>query len=152
MTSESFFIGITILLLLATLWFLIEEVWDLALFSRKSTEKEVTNLSTIRALSLFHHHGEITAIDVRPKESFQKDHLPRAVSAPFIDDRLDPKRLATLDREKPILIYCDGGYRSRRATPAFIEAGFTRVFHLNRGVMMWRLFGGPTESDEDSSS
>ncbi|MEC5128458.1 rhodanese-like domain-containing protein [Verrucomicrobiales bacterium BCK34] len=147
MITESFLLTIIVFLLIAAIWFFVEEIWDLALFARRSPQKEVKNLSTLRALSLFEHHDEIVAVDVRPYGSFKERRLPRALSAPYVDDSLDTANLDCLDPDKPILIYCDGGYRSRRAVGAFVDAGFKKVFHLNRGLMMWRLFGGPTETD-----
>lgn len=147
MITESFALPIIVVLLIITLWFFLEEVWDLALFARRSPQKEVKNLSTLRAISLFEHHDDIVAIDVRPYDSFRKLRLPTALHASYVNETLDTENLADLDPDKPILIYCDGGYRSRRAVSAFVEAGFTRVFHLNRGLMMWRLFGGPVETD-----
>jgi len=152
MFSESFYLSIILILFFASLWFLLEEVWDLALFSKRSPEKEVKNLSTLRALSLFEHHDDIIAIDVRPFAHYRKRRLPQAVSAPYENDSLDTGDLTVLDPDNPILVYCDGGYRSRRAISALVSAGFTKVFHLNRGILMWRLFGGPTETDSTPPS
>ncbi len=147
MITESFALTIIVVLLIVTLWFLLEEIWDLALFARRSPQKEVKNLSTLRAISLFEHHDDIVAVDVRPYDSFRDRRLPQALNAPYENESLDTTDLADLDPDKPILIYCDGGYRSRHSVGAFVDAGFTKVFHLNRGLMMWRLFGGPTETD-----
>ncbi len=152
MTNEVFFLPIIVILFLISLWFFLEEVWDLALFARRSPQKDVKNLSTLRAISLFEHHDEITAVDVRPRGSFRKRRLPQALSAPYEDDELDTKDLIDLAPDNPILIYCDGGYRSRKAVGAFVEAGFTKIFHVNRGLMMWRLYGGPTETDSTAPS
>lgn len=151
MIPESFSLTIIAVLFIVGLWFLFEEIWDLALFTRPSPQKEVRNLSTLRAMSLFEHHDEIVAVDVRPCESYRKRRLPGALSAPFVDERLDTGNLEGLEPERPILIYCDGGYRSRRAVDSFVDAGFTKVFHLNRGLLMWRIFGGPTETDSTAA-
>lgn len=148
MTSTTITLIVAVILLVIILWFLIEEIWDLALFVRKTPRSEVKNLSTLRALSLFEHLPDFLAVDVRPNDSFRKRHLPSARNAPFVDDKLETENIADLDRDRPILIYCDGGYRSRKAVGAFIDAGFTRIYHLNRGFMMWRTFGGPTEPKE----
>ncbi len=147
MITESFSLTLVAILFVVLLWFLFEEVWDLSLFAKRSRHKEVVNLSTLRALSLFEHHDEIVAVDVRPFEKFRKRRLPAAVSVPFQDGVLEGDGLDDLERDKPILVYCDGGFRGRRSLDAFVEKGFTRVFHLNRGILAWRFFGGPTETD-----
>lgn len=145
--SESFSLTLIAILAIITAWFLFEEIWDLSLFAKRSRRKEVKNLSTLRALSLFEHHDDIVAVDVRPRADFKKARLPAALNAPFQSEELYDSELDSLDRENPILVYCDGGFRSRRSLDTFVEAGFTKVFHLNRGILMWRLFGGPTEND-----
>ena len=64
MITESFSLPVIVILLLIMLWFFLEEVRDLSLFAKRSAKKEVTNLSTLRALSLFEHHDDIVAVDV----------------------------------------------------------------------------------------
>lgn len=147
MITESFSLTIIAILFIVLLWFLFEEVWDFAIFAKRSPHKEVANLSTLRALSLFKHHDDIVAVDVRPVEAFRKRRLPAAISAPYEDGTLDSESFAGLDREKPILVYCDGGFRSRRSLDAFVDEGFTKIFHLNRGILAWKFYGGPTEND-----
>ncbi len=151
MITESFSLPVIVILLLIMLWFFLEEVRDLSLFAKRSAKKEVTNLSTLRALSLFEHHDDIVAVDVRPAEKYGKRRLPGAINAPFEEGAPGGESIADLDRDTPLLVYCDGGYRSRQSLDAFVGEGFTKVFHLNRGLMMWQFFGGPTETDQGAS-
>ena len=45
-----------------------------------------------------------------------------------------------MDRNAPLLIYCDGGYRSRKALPQIKALGFQSIYHLHRGILSWNLF------------
>jgi len=146
MIPESSSLTLIVVLFIVVLWFLFEEIWDLSLFTSRSRHQSVINLSTLRALSLFEHHEGITAVDVRPQQEYEARHLPGAVNAPFDEENLDGSTLKDFPRDNPLLVYCGGGFRSRRALEKIAEEGFTRVFHLNRGILMWRLFGGPTET------
>ena len=56
------------------------------------------------------------------------------------------KLVTELDPAKPILVYCGGGVRSRLALGKLKDAGFTRIYNLNRGMLGWMLGGHPVES------
>ncbi len=128
-------------------WKVFEGLRDRRLFSSHSEHDFSLNLSTARALRIFKHNTEIVPIDVRPRLLFEQQHLPGALNAPFVNGNLDTSSINDLSRDTPLLIYCDGGHRSRNALKSLKSKGFRSVYHLNRGLMMWRLFGGPTSGN-----
>src|SRR5690606_21918530 len=85
-------------------------------------------------------------IDVRPPPHYLAEHIPGAINVPFLGANLEKAALTGVDRDRPVLVYCDGGYRSRRALPSLREAGFTSIYHLHRGLISWKLAKAPTES------
>ena len=44
-------------------------------------------------------------VDVLGEDEFEHDHLPGAINIPL--KRLDAKTVASLDRERPVLVYCN---------------------------------------------
>lgn len=44
-------------------------------------------------------------VDVLGEDEFAHDHLPGAINIPL--KRLDEKTVAVLDRERPVLVYCN---------------------------------------------
>jgi rhodanese-related sulfurtransferase len=44
-------------------------------------------------------------IDVLPREDFESEHIPGALNLPLKE--LGPKTAAGLDRERPLIVYCD---------------------------------------------
>ena len=46
---------------------------------------------------------------------------------------------------RPVLVYCAGGYRSRKAVSILRELGFVSIHNLHRGFHSWRLAGLPVE-------
>ncbi len=145
-------IVVALLVLIVLLWHVFEFAWDNGHFKSLEGGRFAQNLSTIAALQIFKQHSDLTAVDVRPRPQFEKRHLPGALNAPFEDGHLDVSNLSALDRSKPILLYCDGGYRSRRALPSLLDEGFTAVYHINRGIKMWRFFGGACETMDQSTA
>ena len=47
------------------------------------------------------------------------------------------KRLAELDREKPIIVYCAIGGRSRVAAQMLAGKGFSKIYNLSGGIKAW---------------
>jgi rhodanese-related sulfurtransferase len=44
-------------------------------------------------------------VDVLGEDEFEHDHLPGAINIPL--KQLDAKTVAGLDRERPVLVYCN---------------------------------------------
>src|ERR1051326_5395957 len=63
-------------------------------------------------------------VDVRTAEEFEAAHLPGALNLPF--DAL-PEKLASLDRQRSVMVYCEDGERSGRARKVLEGAGFAHV-------------------------
>ncbi len=81
--------------------------------------------------------GQVTVIDVRPREEYDAGHIPAAVSAP-LDELAD--RLADLPADHDIVAYCRGAYcvLAHEAVRMLAERGYTAM-RLTDGMLEWRL-------------
>jgi sulfur-carrier protein adenylyltransferase/sulfurtransferase len=87
--------------------------------------------------------GELTLLDVRQEPEYAEFHLPGAALSPLPDL---PDRLGSLDRTKPVMVYCRSGMRSAAAAKLLSGAGFGPVMNLLGGAMAWQgaaATGGP---------
>jgi rhodanese-related sulfurtransferase/rubrerythrin len=75
-----------------------------------------------------------TLLDVRQPEEYESEHLPGAKLIPLPELS---GRLAELDREKPTIVYCAIGGRSRVAAQVLAAKGFREVFNLTGGIKAW---------------
>lgn len=77
---------------------------------------------------------DITILDVRQPSEYEKTHIPGAVLVPLpqLSDRM-----GELDPEKPALVYCAVGGRSRVAVQMLAGNGFKKVFNLSGGIKAW---------------
>ena len=75
-----------------------------------------------------------TLLDVRQPEEYESEHLPGAKLIPLPELS---GRLAELDAEKPIIVYCAIGGRSRVAAQVLAAKGFREVFNLTGGIKAW---------------
>lgn len=77
-------------------------------------------------------------LDVRTPREYRAAHIPNAQLLPVQTFR---REIATLqrrvDRDQPIFVYCQTGNRSTVAARMLIDAGFTRVVNLRRGIVEW---------------
>jgi rhodanese-related sulfurtransferase len=93
--------------------------------------------------------GEVTVLDVRPREEFAAGHIPGAMSLPL--EELE-RRLSELPQEREIVAYCRGPYcvMSIEAVALLKERGFTAV-RMEDGVPEWRAHDWPIETGESNA-
>lgn len=82
----------------------------------------------------------VQLIDVRTPAEHAEGHIDGAVNLDWTGGVLD-QRMATLDKTKPVLLYCASGRRSAAAREAMTAAGFTDVKDLSGGITSWRNAG-----------
>jgi rhodanese-related sulfurtransferase len=128
-----------LLIIIATvvgLWYWYEGSWDRNLFNA-SAGFVCENLNASQANAWLRAHPETQVLDVRSKGEFDGGALPKAVNISFGDEAFDGK-VAVLDKAKPVLVYCAGGFRSRKAVAKLKALGFRNIQHIHRGYMSWK--------------
>jgi rhodanese-related sulfurtransferase len=116
-------------------WYLFEGHWDRQLF-RAEPGRVCANLKAEEAQAWLQAHPETQVLDVRSVAEFAGGALPKAVNVSLGDPDFAGK-LAALDKNRPVLVYCAGGYRSRKAVVQLKQLGFENIQHLHRGYMSW---------------
>jgi rhodanese-related sulfurtransferase len=83
--------------------------------------------------------GEVTLIDVRPREEYVAGHIPGALSLPLTEFET---RLGELRKRRDIVAYCRGPYcvMALDAVDLLRRKGF-RAYRLEHGVPEWRARG-----------
>lgn len=79
-------------------------------------------------------HGEVTVLDVRQPSEYQAGHISGAklIPLPEIRDRKDE-----IPRDRPVLVYCAVGGRSRVASQMLAGDDFPEVYNLSGGFKAW---------------
>ena len=75
-----------------------------------------------------------TLLDVREPDELAVAAVEDALHIPM---REVPVRLAELDRDKPLVVMCHSGGRSRRVAEYLAANGFGQVFNLAGGIDAW---------------
>jgi adenylyltransferase/sulfurtransferase len=80
-------------------------------------------------------------LDVREPHELAITHLAGATHIPM---REIPARVATLPRDRHLLVLCHHGYRSQRVTQFLRDQGFTAVSNIAGGIEAWAEEIDPT--------
>lgn len=112
-------------------------------FSESASRCEATHVQEISAQALSElltSKADMQLIDVR--EPYEREIC-------HIGGELMPLSTLThsmlqLDKEKPVVIYCKSGVRSRQALSLLVSSGFNQVRHLEGGILNWQSTLDPT--------
>lgn len=74
-------------------------------------------------------------LDTRSPREYEVSHI---ANARFVDYKnFSESDVVSLDRNKPVVVYCTVGYRSERIGEQLKEMGFKTVFNLYGGIFEW---------------
>jgi glyoxylase-like metal-dependent hydrolase (beta-lactamase superfamily II)/rhodanese-related sulfurtransferase len=82
-------------------------------------------------------------LDVRTPQEREQKRIAGSIAMPL--NHLG-ERLAELPADRPLLVYCAGGYRSSIAASLLQQHGFTQVSELAGGLAAWEAATLPVES------
>lgn len=80
-------------------------------------------------------NGGAQLIDLRGHDAYRAGHIVNARHLPM--EELEAKA-AKLDRNVPVIVYCDTGASSARAAAVLVREGFADVWQLSGGLAAWR--------------
>lgn len=87
----------------------------------------------------------IQILDVRTPKEFFGGHIKNALQADWNDKKEFDRRIAFIDKNKPVYVYCLAGGRSAAAADKMRKAGYTNVYELSGGTNAWRAASKPLE-------
>jgi len=82
-------------------------------------------------------------LDVRSEREWSQAHLAGSHNIPLTHLR---ERLAGIPRDQPVVVHCEGGYRSAIAASLLAQAGWTSLHDLVGGIKAWQASQLPVES------
>lgn len=81
-----------------------------------------------------HSSDSYQLLDVRLHEEYEEEHIPGSILVP-LNELLEGK--GNLDPEKPTIVYCFSGKRSKAASQWMIENGFKEVYDVGENIREW---------------
>lgn len=105
--------------------------------STGQSQNAKTNLTVVAFAEKIKELPNAPIIDVRTPDEFSGGHLQNAQNIDVSGSDFE-QQIETLDKSKPVFIYCLSGGRSASAANTMRGAGFKEVYELNGGIMKWR--------------
>jgi thioredoxin 1 len=81
-------------------------------------------------------NNQVQLVDVRTPGEFASKHIQNAKNIDINGADFD-KQMNSLDKSKPVYIYCLSGGRSSRAAGWALANGFREVYNLSYGINSW---------------
>ena len=104
--------------------------------SKKSPQLKIVQKQEVKEMLKKVEREEIQLLDVRTVQEFERGALPGALNVNIKSSDFEEKVLL-LDKEKPVLIYCQAGYRSNAASKKLEELGFMILYDYSGGYKDW---------------
>ena len=79
---------------------------------------------------------EVVILDVREQDEFDAGHIPGAVLLPVGTITEDTAAAVIDDLDTVVLVYCRSGNRSKTASQALADLGYTNVYEFG-GINTW---------------
>ena len=89
--------------------------------------------------------AQLFLVDVREEHEYTGE-LGHAAQTKLIILSTIPEKLATLPRDKTIVFLCRSGGRSAQATAFAQQEGFTNVYNMRGGMLLWNQLSLPVET------
>ena len=128
--------------------FIIDNIWlvAVALISGGALllpvlQRRGEKVSLLQATQLI-NQGKTLIVDVRDPDEFAAGHIRDSKNIPLNEL---PQRIGELDKfkSKNVIVVCQSGVRSSKATAQLKKSGFNEVFSLNGGLAAWLAQGLP---------
>jgi rhodanese-related sulfurtransferase len=128
--------------------FLIDNIWLIALALLSggalvwpNLQRRGEKVSTLQATQLM-NQGKAVIVDVRDAAGFAAGHVRDAKNIPLKEL---PNRVAELEKfkSKTVIVVCQSGMQSAKATSILKKAGFNEVVSLTGGLSAWQAQGLP---------
>lgn len=89
--------------------------------------------------------GSIQVIDTRIEKQFTEGHVDQALNMPHSAFR---KLIGSLDKEKPVVTYCNAGTTGNATQNILINSGFKHVYNLSGGYKQFRAAQKKKKNEE----
>lgn len=125
--QRRYLFGIVIILIISVLAYT-------QLLSNENPIFEYGDVTVEQAKQLIEENSRLVILDVRTVSEYDDGHIEGALNIPVqeIEGRLDE-----LSKNDEILVYCRTGNRSFTAIEIMNADGFTKIYHMNRGITAW---------------
>lgn len=104
------------------------------IYSRFAGVQGLENLSSEQLQERLASKDGGVLIDVREPNELKQGYIPGAVNIPLSRLRT---RVAEIPQDRPVILYCRSGMRSKQAARLLRRHGYKQLSHLRGGILAW---------------
>lgn len=107
-----------------------------------SREEDIKNTASYQqitaeeAKSMMEEQPDAVILDVREQDEYDAGHIPGAVLLPVGTINEETAASAIPEKDTVVLVYCRSGNRSKTASQALVDLGYTQVYEFG-GIKDW---------------
>ncbi|MBB6004407.1 rhodanese-like domain-containing protein [Arcicella rosea] len=119
------------------------DYWIVAIFfvlASCSNPQSVKNINSDEFKKLIETSNAPLVLDVRTDTEVATGVIPDAIQIDYTADNFEQK-IAQLDKNKTVFVYCASGGRSAAAANVLAGNGFKHVYNLEGGIDAWKEKG-----------
>jgi rhodanese-related sulfurtransferase len=111
----------------------------------QDAKTRIRELSTEQVRAKQERKEDFVFVDVREDSEWAKGHAAGAIHLGKGVIERDVEQTIP-DRDREIILYCGGGFRSALAADMLQRMGYVRVYSMDGGIKVWRERGYPIEA------
>jgi hydroxyacylglutathione hydrolase len=115
-----------------------------ALSSRPELIRTVSRITAAALAEQVSSKDKPFVLDVRSEKEYGIVHLADGYNIPLTHLR---ERIAEVPADRPVVVHCEGGYRSAIACSLLTQAGRTNVLDMVGGIKAWIATKLPTQPE-----
>ena len=103
----------------------------------KKLEDNEAKLVTAEEMQSILELEDVQLVDVRTPKEYEEIHIVGSQNIDFMSPTFD-EDILSLDKEKPVMLYCKSGRRSAICSKKMKDAGFKKIYDLEGGISKWK--------------
>lgn len=115
-----------------------------ALFAVSCSASAQSVVDAAQLESMIQKDKTLQLVDIRTPGEWQQTGTIKNASRINYYDTDFKAQIFKLDKERPVVLYCAAGGRSRRAAATLAQMGFKKVYDYAGGMSDWLAKGKPT--------
>jgi rhodanese-related sulfurtransferase len=112
----------------------------LALIATAACTTGTKDITSLEAKTIIDNSKNAYLLDVRTPEERRQGYIPGSVLIPI--DMVE-KRLAEIPKDRPVIVYCAVGSRSKSVARLLERSGYAEVYNMKDGIVGWYKNGLP---------
>jgi phage shock protein E len=96
------------------------------------------DITSREAKAIIDKNPKVYLLDVRTPEEFRQGRIPGAILIPIGEFE---RRSQEVPRDRPVIVYCAVGSRSRPVAQYLVRQGFKEVYNMTDGIFGWNRNG-----------